>query len=78
MTDTKYARELQEKMKMEIKKEKFLERGQSGSDHDFFSQAEFVYNLAFVELTKQVSTHCSERGSLMSDLWTAFNSLFAD
>eukprot|EP00347_Sterkiella_histriomuscorum_P022910 403336695 len=37
-----------------------------------FELTQFIYNMTFIELAKQVSLHCSERGNLMQSLWSAF------
>lgn len=41
-------------------------------DLQMFELTQFAYNLVFVELAKQVSLHCNERGTLMTSIWTAF------
>lgn len=46
--------------------------------HEVYKNMQFVYNLAFFELSKQVSVHCSERGALLNDIWTAFMSLISE
>lgn len=52
-----------------------LEQDKGKSELDRFEYTQMVYNLAFLELSKQVSMQCNERGSLISTLWKAFLSL---
>ncbi|CDW88738.1 ef hand family protein [Stylonychia lemnae] len=37
-----------------------------------FELTQLIYNMTFIELSKQVSVHCNERGSLLNNIWNAF------
>jgi len=43
--------------------------------YSFSEEALSLYNMAFQELTRQVSVQCVERGRLMSDVWTSHSEL---
>lgn len=42
-----------------------------------FDMANEIYSVCFVEIIKQVTAHCKERGYLISRVWKAYQTLFA-